>query len=344
MPNAEIFDFDKRVSPIKWYVDGLISSGTLSFLLGKSRAGKSFLVNYLANCTVYAHDFIDREVEPSDVLLIDEDTPTETLERRLLSFGNYMESENYRRMHKLYVASQKGLSLSDESLIDEIAISRASVVIIDSLISVAGDLDINKTKDMAKALSEIKRTATKFRKTLIVTHHISEHANVTSDEIMADLDVPRLTMGNSAINQAADNLVFCSSTTNSDLKFLNIRAVPKRYSLNDKPFTAELVESRDKSERHFEYMGIYEPSEELYEIDTKILRLFTKTEPSFRQVYQITLDMGSEYDRRRVGESVKKLSRMGFLRERRRSQRTGFYGLSSWKDSVEFARKKDYKE
>lgn len=195
------------------------------------------------------------KVKPSIVLLIDQDTTEDVLYRRLESFANYMKSENCKQRHDIYVESQKGYSLSDGSLIKAVSDADADVVIIDSLISVSGDLDVNKTKDMA-VLSELKRAA--HGKTLIIIHHISEHANVTSDEVMTISDANKLTMGNSVINQQADTLFYLSSTTKSSLRDLNVRPVAKRVSLDTKPFVAELIESGNKNIRHFEFKGNYE--------------------------------------------------------------------------------------
>jgi len=89
------FDFDKKVEPVLWDVDGLIASDTLSFVVAKARSGKSFLVEYLAVCFVHGHDFLGMKTEPHSVLLIDQDTPQNVLDRRLLAFGNYMKKNPF---------------------------------------------------------------------------------------------------------------------------------------------------------------------------------------------------------------------------------------------------------
>ena len=84
------FDFGGIDESIDWDVDELIKSETMSSFVSKAGVGKSFLAEYLAVCFVYGHKFLRRKIEPHNVLLIDQDTPTDTLERRLRAFGRYM--------------------------------------------------------------------------------------------------------------------------------------------------------------------------------------------------------------------------------------------------------------
>jgi len=319
------FDFDKKVESVVWDVDGLIASETLSFVVAKARAGKSFLVEYLAVCFVHGHDFLGMKVEPRSVLLIDQDTPEDVLDRRLLAFGNYMKKRNVRLKRKLYVESMKGYSLSDGSLIKRITEQdNVSVVIIDSLNSVSGRLDVNRTRDMS-VLSRLKKTTIGEGKTLIIVHHISEHADITADEIMTIEDANKLTMGNSIINQQADTLFFLGNRSKSELESLFVRLVPKRISLNVKPFIARLVEKRNSM--HFVMNGLYENRKRpLFEIDKDILRLFKK-EPKRRKTYDVFYDMGSKYGIWAVRGSLKRLVQSKLLIEHKEHDRLFTYEL-----------------
>jgi len=321
------FDFDKKAESTVWDVDGLIASETLSFVVAKAGVGKSFLVEYLAVCFVHGYDFLGMKVEPRSVLLIDQDTPEDVLDRRLLAFGNYMKKRNVRLKCKLYVESMKGYSLSDESLIEKITEQdNVSVVILDSLNSVSGRLDVNKTKDMA-VISKLKSVAVEEGKTLIIIHHISEHANITADEIMTTQDTNKLTMGNSIINQQADTLFYLTSESKSGLTELYVRPVAKRVALDVEPFIASLVEKSNRM--HFSFKGWYEdrkPKEPLYDSDRDVLRLFLK-KPKRRKTYAVYYDMGSKHTMYAVRRSLKKLVERGRLIEHKKSQRLFEYEL-----------------
>ena len=320
------FDFDKKVEPVVWDVDGLIASDTLSFVVAKARAGKSFLVEYLAVCFVHGHDFLGMKVEPHSVLLIDQDTPEDVLDRRLLAFGNYMKKRNVRLKRKLYVESMKGYSLSDGSLIEKITEQdNVSVVIIDSLNSVSGKLDVNRTRDMS-VLSRLKKTTIGEGKTLVIVHHISEHVNITPDEIMTTVDANRLTMGNSVINQQADTLFYLGNKSKSKLESLLVRPVPKRVNLDVEPFIARLVEKTNSM--HFVMNGLYENMRRpQFEIDKDILRLFKK-DPERRKTYDVFYDMGSKHGINAVRASLKRLVQSKLLIEHKVHKKLFTYELA----------------
>jgi len=314
-----------KQKPSVWDVDRLIESGSQNTLVSKAGVGKSFFVEYMAVCMVYGHDFLDMKVEPCNVQLIDQDTPESVLNKRLLKFGSYMKAERYEKKRSLYVSSMEGYSLSDGSLIKAIEKrDNTSMVIIDSLNSVCGTLDVNNTRDMS-VLSKLKKAVVGYGKTLIIVHHISEHADVTFDEIMTTSDPNRLTMGNSVINQQADCLFYLTSKDKSNLSRLFVRPVPKRVTLGTKPFIAKLVEKGDTA--HFEMNGFYSYREPMYEVDTDILRLFMK-QPKSRGTYEVFYDMRSKHTMYAVRKSLRKLVKRGLLKEHRKSQRLFEYELA----------------
>lgn len=319
------FDFEKKSKPVTWCVDELIASDTLNFFISKAGVGKSFLVEYLAVCIVYGYDFLGMKTEPSNVLLIDQDTPKDVLYRRLRRFAAYMKKRKFKLKRQLFTQSMKGYSLSDGSLLRRIAdTDNVSVVIIDSLNSVSGTLDVNKTRDMT-VLSELKSAAVKEGKTLIIIHHISEHVDMTVDEIMTTSDTNKLTMGNSIINQQADTLFYLTSKTHSSLSELNVRPVAKRVALGVKPFIALLIEKGDRL--HFRFRGLYEERlQSLCEVDRDILRLFSKI-PQKRRTYQVFYDMGQKHGIYSVRHSLKRLEKRGLLVEHKENPKLFTYEL-----------------
>jgi cellulose biosynthesis protein BcsQ len=326
---VEAYNFDKEYEPPEWYVDGLIPSKTLTFLLSKAGVGKSFLAEYLAVCSVYGHTFLGRKIKPHNVLLIDQDTPQDVLDRRLLEFSKYMKEKNLEPKRRLYVELMRGYSLSNGSLIKRIERSNVKVVIIDSLNSVAGNFDVNSTKDMA-VLSRLKNAVVGKGKTLILIHHISEHAVVSVDEIMTTNDTNRLTMGNSIINQQADTLFFLASKHKSSLINLYVRPVPKRVSLAVKPFIAQLIENDEGS--HFVMRGFYEDRKySMVEADKDIIQLFTK-DPKKRGTYAVYYDMKSKHTMYAVRKSLGKLAKCGILKENKENPKLFTYEIKNKKE------------
>lgn len=319
------FDFEKKSKPVTWCVDELIASNTLNFFVSKAGVGKSFLAEYLAVCIVYGHDFLGMKTEPSNVLLIDQDTPKDVLYRRLRRFAEYMKKRELKQKRQLFTQSMNGYSLSDGSLKRRILdADNVSVVIIDSLNSVSGTLDVNKTQDMS-VISELKNAVVKEGKTLLIIHHISEHVNMTADEIMTTSDTNKLTMGNSIINQQADTLFYLTGKSHSSLSELYVRPVAKRVALETKPFIAFLIEKGDRL--HFRFKGLYEERpQSLCDVDRDILRLFSKM-PKKRRTYQVFYDMGSKHGIYSVRHSLRRLAKRGFLIEHKENPMLFTYEL-----------------
>jgi hypothetical protein len=318
------YNFNKAYEPPEWFVDGLIPSKTMTFLLSKAGVGKSFLAEYLAVCSVYGHTFLGRKIKPHNVLLIDQDTPEDVLDRRFHAFSNYMKEKNMELKRHLYVELMQGYSLSDGSLIKRIERSNVKVIIVDSLNSVAGRLDVNSTKDMA-VLSRLKNAVVGKGKTLILIHHISEHADVSVDEIMTTSDANKLTMGNSIINQQADTLFFLASKHKSSLKNLYVRPVPKRVSLAVKPFIAQLIENECGS--HFIMRGFYADRKlSMSKVDNDIYRLFSKN-PKRRGTIEVYDDMKKKNTLYSVRKSLEKLVKCGLLKENKENPKLFTYEI-----------------
>ena len=328
------FDFNKPVEKESWIAQGLIPSKMLTFIVAKSGAGKSLLMEDMAVCLVYRKDFLGKKIESCPVLLINQDMPDDALARRLKAFGKYLESKGYRQKHKLYVESNKGYQLSDGSLLKRIQkYKTVKLVIIDCLNSVIGKADVNSTRDMAM-LPKFKSAVIGSGKTLVIVHHISEHANVDIDKIMTTPDTNRLTMGNSIINQQADNIIYLASKHGNPFSRFYIRVVGKRVTSNQKPFVAKCYKPND-GKSYILMNGLYEHQlKPLNEPDRDILRLF-KEYPKDRGTYQVILDMNSKWGRNAVRASLKKLTSMGLLVEHRIHDRLFKYGLPKRKKDVE---------
>lgn len=143
----------------KWLVDGLIPEGHAVLLLGQPHSGKSWLVEQLALCIASGKRFLGNEgfpVQDGSVIIIDEDTPTDTLEEHInrLAAGTGVELGRI----PLELHSMQGFLLHDAkhvgALRTDISLKRGPVlVVIDSLSGVMGGWNQNTTSDALKAAS-----------------------------------------------------------------------------------------------------------------------------------------------------------------------------------------------
>jgi RecA-family ATPase len=264
---TEIYNFNNPIKQRRWVVDGFIPANSLVPFIAKESAGKSFFVEALAVALIHGSRFLGRKTQASNVLLIDQDTPEETLHIRLNAFKNAITTPQVR---KLYQVTEQ-VSLDDGSLIRKINENKqAKVIIIDSLHSVCGELNPNTTSDMY-VLSELKRKVLNNGRTIIFTHHISTHNLLKVDEMMTTETIGNLSMGSSAILQQADTYFVLGSKTNSDLEKLYVRPVQKRVPLKIKPFVVKLEDDKVKKKMKFVFDSDYAEKIPFFEPDKDVL-------------------------------------------------------------------------
>ena len=162
----------------KWIVDGLIPEGHVVLFLGQPHSTKSRFLEQLAICVASGHRFLGYEgfaVTQGSVLLIDEDTPTDTLEQRLnrLALGSGVDISNlpfeYRSMNGFLLNDNRQL-INLEHDIGQM--QPPVVVILDSLSSMMGRWSENSSSDAlkaAKSWQELKST----KATILIAHHMS---------------------------------------------------------------------------------------------------------------------------------------------------------------------------
>jgi hypothetical protein len=305
------FDFDEKPGPTEWHAEGLIPAKTLLLVLSQTGVGKSWFVEGLAVCTVYDCPFAGRKICCTDVLIIDEDTPTDTLKKRIQAFSKSMQC---KRKKELYYKSHKGYALSDESLISLLnEYAHCKLVIVDCLSEVLGGLDINKDIDVRR-LAKLKAVAVKNGQTLIITHHISEHAGMSPDDLMTTSDVNTLAMGSSAINRVVDTyFILASEKREGKLDRLYIRPVSKRIQLDERPFMVRLTEKNGGLE--FVMNGLYE--QPLNEIDRDIVTWLSEPPPRELEIMQLYHEAAGKYGVWVVRRSVKRLKAKGIVIERK---------------------------
>lgn len=234
----ESFDFSKEIEPTEWLVSGLIPLGQLVVCLARSGHGKSYLCESLAVKVICGEQFLGRDVVGGDVLIIDQDTPTQSLESRLVKFG----SVNCKPKHKLWVKSYEGLSFSGGTVVQCIeSHPSAKLVILDTYHSMLGNFNPNSTSESNYALSTIKSRCVTKDRTVWVNHHLTEKNVLGMGDLMFE-DIMGLAMGNSAIIQRADSVfVIYANIEGGELKEMCIRPWGKRAYIEQKPFVASFI-------------------------------------------------------------------------------------------------------
>ncbi len=306
------FDFKKTLTKPRWLVEELIPLGHFICLYSQSGVGKSFVAEGLAVTIVHAQQFLGRPTVEGDVLLIDQDTPRDVLERRLKMFSRGLGSSP---KHSLYVHSQEDLSLaydqpgSTSSLVNVIQKYPGVVlVIIDSLLSICSKLNPDKAQDMM-VLAKLKSDCLNPNLSIIINHHISEKRDMSSLNLMTGN--PRsLSMCSSVINQQADTYyILAPNKQSAKLEELVVRPIAKRQSLSGNPYILKLLET--------EHSLIWQNGPEWKEplddcardiLDTAKLEILPLTvlgvHTRFKELYGIN----------RIRDTMKTLETMGCLR------------------------------
>ncbi len=296
------FNFELDPTDTQWVVENLIPVGHLCIVLAQAGVGKSLLVEDLAVHIVFGREFCSLKTVEGNVLLIDQDTPTDVLNNRLAKFGKGMQSE---KKYKLFTESMNQYSLRGGSLMTVINNHpSAKVVIVDCLHSVCGGLNPNYTGDMG-ILAELKHECLTDGRTIIINHHISEKSNLTLDELMAN-STHSMAMGNSAIIQQADTYYIIGAEAEDGLtNKIFVRPVAKRVAVSSKPLVLKMVKPTEDSEK-LEYFGLFEP--EFSSLEQDILLLFRQStnDMTLKEVYEAIGHKDSEGKARKALESLEK--------------------------------------
>ena len=310
----EPFDFDSPIEPTRWLVEDLLPLGQLIINFARSGHGKSFWVEEAATKIVHGQQFLQRPTLAGDVLIIDQDTPTNVIKSRLTHFrSNPIYVQNgATQPHHLYVLSHKGLSFSNSTLAKAIkSFPSVCLVIIDSLHSVSGGLNLNWTTDANHAFGTLRSCVTPDR-TVWINHHISEKKMITLDEMMFGEQLGDLFMGSSAIVQQVDTVHIMSGVNHENaLREIYDRPWGKRAFISQKPFLA----SFDGVE--FKYEGVLEDTTDLDESVLDLRLLFSEhTERGFlvKEAYE---EMGRKHGINKLYRSLATLEQSGEIRMQR---------------------------
>lgn len=301
------FNFETDVPSTSWIVKPIVPAGQLCVFLAQSGVGKSLLVENLAVHLVYGLSFGGFDTCEGDVLLIDQDTPTETLTQRLVRFGKAMGQE---KKYQLFWRSMKGYSLSDGTIIQAInEFPSARLVVIDSLHSVCGRFNPNYTSDM-NTLAKLKSKCLTGDKTIALVHHITDKVNYSLGELMTG-NPHALSMGASVIIQQADTYyIISASAENGVTNKIYLRPVAKRVAVTSQPYVFQFVHPTPDSER-LESGEEYSPG--LSDAENDTLAFFKAKPSSDHTVEEVYKSMGHFHGEVATRKALSDLTRKGLL-------------------------------
>jgi len=266
------------LSKTKYLVDGLFPLGNNALLAAQPGVGKSFWLEALAVEITCNEPFMGRQSMGGNVLLIDEDTPTDDLDERLARlFAGRTPKFN------LYKHSQEGHTMETiPALIDRYKDLR--LIIIECLVSICDGKDIDNTTSAGK-IGNFINSIKKNDRVVITSHHITTHNNLSVGDIMTKPNPQGLVMNNTRIVSSCDTLFLAASHEtgqDTDLETLYVRPVSRRKTIPMKAFSTKLVPEKNeipslKSFLHFEY-GKEINWKELSKAEKRILSLFDDEE------------------------------------------------------------------
>ncbi len=260
MKLEEFIEQSKRPAPL---VSGLILKGHCIVIGGFWGSAKSWIAESLAVSVSSGTPFLGLETSKGKVLIVDEDTPEDTLAERLRRLAKGIGksvSDLDIVMH-----SQKHFILSDAKMVralhEEIVEEEVSLVILDSLSSMLGMLSENDMGAARKQWSLLKGSATLF----IVHHFGKKGENFGRGEVSFTAAL----RGSTKVNDAADTAF--SIRGRGWPRVLKVEK--QRHALGHQEFAVNLIEDKEKTWARLE---LCELPREVNKVEKIILPLFTE--------------------------------------------------------------------
>lgn len=239
-----------------YLVDGIIPKGASSLLLGRPGRGKSWLALAIAVAVATGAKCLGKfDTIQTPVVIIDEDTPTMTLEWRLQRFLRSLNMD--RSQVPLHLWSMTGWRLDIPTDIDKLInfvsyLNTPVLVVIDCLDSVLCRFDSNRTKD-ASAVGQTIATIKNAGITPLLVHHMS--AKGLADDVIwrSEGDFTRFSMGNTKLIAFSDTVLGMWQLSEEPTVFV-VRTKARRIPLEvPEKFAVYLREGMEKTWVYLEY-------------------------------------------------------------------------------------------
>lgn len=272
----------KNVRRPKFLIEGILTEGACGFIAGEPKCYKSWVGLDLALSIATGAPFMDhfRVINKGPVLYIQEEDPLPTLKTRTAKIWSNKQTDKLKVMDdgsgivwlppeaseafdpdiNAYV--QKGVVISDEAWqfwLDEILAQGMNgepyrLVIIDTLMMVAGDVEENKSQAMTQAIFKPTKTLSrKYNVAIQFIHHMGKAEKARAGQRM---------LGSVANHAWAEDSLYLSRAGAHDIKIeLESKTAPgnawRVTDLNNKSWTPQVnlwsADKADKSETPSRY-------------------------------------------------------------------------------------------
>jgi SpoVK/Ycf46/Vps4 family AAA+-type ATPase len=151
--------------PVPWIVEPLLAQGCVTMLSGREGQGKSMLALALASAIGHGAHVAGMECQPGRVLYVDAENGEREAHRRLRGLGV--------KPGTLVYVEAVGFNLAEDvellaAMVDE---HKPSVLMLDSLRSLAPGLDENDSRPVEAALRPVSRIAQEKSIPVLLLHH-----------------------------------------------------------------------------------------------------------------------------------------------------------------------------
>ena len=188
-------DIIKKKPKVEWIVDGLLTKGGFSLMVGQPKSGKSTLTRQLALTVTTGGRFLDRKVEKGKVLYLALEEQEEMLYEQFNKLG-LKESEENILIH----IGPAGMKNAHDLLLDAAQDHEPVLIVVDTLL-LFEYFDSNNYDDTNQALTKIREVARKSGAHICAIHHQNKNTNGGHTSIM----------GSNAIHGAVDNAMLLTS-------------------------------------------------------------------------------------------------------------------------------------
>jgi len=186
-PISKLMSNEKKVD---WLVDGFLTRGGFSLLVGLPKSGKSTIVRQLAQSICRGDSFLERSCKQGRILYLALEEQPEMLKEQFARLG--VTNDDDILIHVGPVPPQEF-----EELEEQIANTNPALLIVDTLALFAGIQDLNNYNEVNNVLSKLREIARKSG-----THIMGIHHSNKSDRIG-----PESILGSVGIHGAVDNAI-----------------------------------------------------------------------------------------------------------------------------------------
>ena len=181
---------------IDWVIEELLAVGSVGVFFGAPGSMKTWSCLHLAVCLSTDMDWLNHEVQPGAVLIVDEESGHRRMNRRL---GAIMRGLNAPATIPLSYITLAGFNLANEAdqkaLLEAVDKETPRLIVIDALVDIIGGGDENKVESVQPVLQFLRMIAETRACAILLIHHSTKVGNTYR--------------GSSAIAGAVDLLLLC---------------------------------------------------------------------------------------------------------------------------------------